>query len=81
MMFHVNLHHITLILIGYLSNISCSLPFGLLSSQVSGDGITFFMWNCPNVDDDDDDGDNDDDDCDDDDDDNDDDADDDDEDF
>ena len=27
---------------GYLSNISCSpLPFGLLSSQVSGNGITF----------------------------------------
>ena len=42
MMFHFNLHHITLILIGYLSNISCSpLPFGLLSSQVSGNGITF----------------------------------------
>ena len=42
-MFHFNLHHITLILIGYLSNISwCSpLPFGLLSSQVSGNGITF----------------------------------------
>ena len=42
MMFNFNLHHITLILIGYLSNISCSpLPFGLLSSQVSGNGITF----------------------------------------
>ena len=42
MMFHFNLHHITLILNGYLSNISCSpLPFGLLSSQVSGNGITF----------------------------------------
>ena len=42
MMFHFNLHHITLILIGYLSNISCSpFPFGLLSSQVSGNGITF----------------------------------------
>ena len=42
MMFHFNLHHITLILIGYLSNISCSpLPFGLLSSQVSGNRITF----------------------------------------
>ena len=42
MMFHFNLHHITLILIGYLSNISCSpLPFGLLSSQVSGNGIIF----------------------------------------
>ena len=42
MMFHFNLHHITLILIGYLSNISCSpLLFGLLSSQVSGNGITF----------------------------------------
>ena len=41
-MFHFNLHHIALILIGYLSNISCSpLPFGLLSSQVSGNGITF----------------------------------------
>ena len=42
MMFHLNLHHITLILNGYLSNISCSpLPFGLLSSQVSGKGIIF----------------------------------------
>ena len=42
MMFHFNLHHIALILIGYLSSISCSpLPFGLLSSQVSGNGITF----------------------------------------
>ena len=42
MMFHFNLHHITLILIGYLSNVSCSpLPFGLLSLQVSGNGITF----------------------------------------
>ena len=43
MMFHLNLHHITLILNGFLSNISCSpLPFGLLFSQVSGIGITFF---------------------------------------
>ena len=43
MMFHFNLHHITLILIGYLSNISCSpLLFVLLrSSQVSGNRITF----------------------------------------
>ena len=41
-MFIFNLHHITLILNGYLSNISCSpLPFGLLSSQVNGNGITF----------------------------------------
>ena len=48
MTFHFNLHHITLILIGYLSNISCSpLPFGLLFSQVSGNRITFRMWNCP----------------------------------
>ena len=36
MMFHFNLHHITLILIGYLSNISCSpLPFGLLLAHLS----------------------------------------------
>ena len=53
MMFNFNLHHITLILIGYLSNISCSpLPFGLLSSQVSGNGITFShveLPNCPKV--------------------------------
>ena len=42
MMFHFNLHHITLILNGYLSNISCSpLPFGLLSLQVNGNEITF----------------------------------------
>ena len=35
MMFHFNLRHITLILNGYLSNISCSpLPFGLLSRYV-----------------------------------------------
>ena len=41
-MFHFNLHHIILILNGYLFNISCSpLPFGLVSSQVSGNGITF----------------------------------------
>ena len=54
MMFHFNLHHITLILNGYLSNISCSpLLLGVLSSQVSGNGITFshvelpplhFLW-------------------------------------
>ena len=48
-MFHFNLHHITLILIGYLSNISCSpLPFGLLSSQVGGNGITFSHVELPN---------------------------------
>ena len=41
MMFHFNLHHITLILNGYLSTSCSPLPFGLLSSQVSGNGITF----------------------------------------
>ena len=50
MMFHFNLHHITLILIGYLSNISSSpLPFGLISSQVSGNGITFSHVELPKI--------------------------------
>ena len=50
MMFHFNLHRITLIFIGYLSNISCSpLPFGLLSSQVSGNWIKFSHVELPHI--------------------------------
>ena len=48
MMFNFNLHHITLILNGYLSNISCShLPFGFYLRKSVVTELYFLMWNWP----------------------------------